>query len=44
MTVWTMRNGQRVLSSQGTHQPLRSLKRPRGWYPLQRHPLEGRNG
>ena len=30
--------GRRVLSPQGTHRPLRSLKRPRGRYPLQRHP------
>ncbi len=28
----------RVLSVQGTHRPLRSLKRPRGRYPLHRHP------
>ncbi len=28
----------RVLSPQGTHRPLRSLKRPRGRYPLRRHP------
>ena len=34
--------GRRVLSLQGTHHPLRSLKRPRGRYPLQRHPPERR--
>ena len=28
----------RVLSPQGTHRPLRSLKRPRGRCPLRRHP------
>ncbi len=28
----------RVLSPQGTHRPLRSLKRPQGRYPLRRHP------
>jgi len=30
--------GRRVLSPQGTHRPLRSLKRPRGRFPLRRHP------
>gem|GEM_PF-4128587 len=30
----------RVLSLQGTHHPFRSLKRPQGWFPLQRHPRE----
>jgi hypothetical protein len=38
-----MRVGQRVLSLQGTHHPFRSLKRPQGWFPLQRHPLEVRD-
>ena len=38
----TVRAGQRVLSLQGTPHPLRSLKRPRGRAPLQRHPLEVR--
>ncbi len=32
----------RVLSLQGTHHPLRSLKRPRGRFPLQRHPRKRR--
>ena len=34
--------GPRVLSGQGTHRPLRSLKRPQGRSPLPRHPREGR--
>src|SRR6185436_8219942 len=34
--------GRRVLSPQGTHRPLRSLKRPRGQSPLRRHPPEKR--
>ena len=39
---WSLVRGRtdrpRVLSLQGTHHPLRSLKRPRGRFPLQRHP------
>ena len=34
--------GPRVLSGQGTHRPLRSLKRPQGRPPLPRHPRERR--
>ena len=34
--------GPRVLSPQGTHRPLRSLKRPQGRSPLRRHPRVGR--
>ena len=33
--------GPRVLSPQGTHRPLRSLKRPQGRSPLRRHPRVG---